>query len=249
MAFDIKPLNNKASKFDALRAAVTAAIPISSETAISKEIRHADPATCTERIRIIFDDSGSMEGAKLTGAKSGVIEFLRNCIPGQTAVAVHLMNANSQREIDPLLKRGTLSSDLIQIASAVDSPALRASGGTSLFPTLLEALRANPRATRLIAFSDGTPDNYVDKELVYKLSQEYNIPIDTAYISGRGASYTNYEDPAALLMREIAECTGGIFLNLSDGASFKTAFKYLAPPQRLRLMDGTFRASVEGGKG
>ena len=242
MAFDIKKPISKASRFEALRAAAIAAIsPVenSDSTAISKEKRLVSPSDCSERIRVVFDDSGSMSGASIREAKEGCVEFLRNCIPGQTAVAIHLMNPKDQRYLDPLIMNAELSSDLIKIASSI--AAIEAPGGTPLFPTILRALRATPCATRLIAFSDGSPDTQEEKERAISLANKLKIPIDTVFIDG---GYSN--SAASALMKEIADRTGGYFLDLQRGSSFKNAFKYLAPINRLRLSDGNFRALLEG---
>ena len=242
MAFEIKAPNTKASRFEALRAAALAAsspVETSTSTGLSKEKRLVSPADCPERIRVVFDDSSSMRGSNIRKAKEGCVEFLRNCIPGQTAVAIHLMNPRNHEFLNPLITNATLSSDLIRIASSID--VIQTPGGTPLFPTILQALNAIPRATRLIAFSDGSPDSCNDKEKAITLATELKLPIDTVFING------GYSNPtASALMKEIADRTGGYFLDLKQGSSSKNAFKYLAPINRLRLSDGNFRASLEG---
>ena len=45
-----------------------------------------------EKIRILFDDSGSMSGQKIKDAIDGCIEFMRNCVLNETACAIHPLN-------------------------------------------------------------------------------------------------------------------------------------------------------------
>jgi Mg-chelatase subunit ChlD len=206
------------------------------------------PEDAPERLRIVFDDSGSMAGVKMSNAKEGVVEFLRNCTPNQTAVAVHLLNNEPSwnvegAEIPPLIKDSILTSDLLMLASEIKSEAVDATDGTPLYEKLVEALEAMPRATRLIAFSDGVPrQSRESKFRAFKLAKEFNIPIDTIYIS------MGYSDTSAVEnMKEIAEATGGYFLDLSKG-DFKKGLKYLAPTKRLMLADSSFKAAVERGQ-
>ena len=70
------------------------------QTTTKKEApKFNDPAQATERIRIIFDDSGSMGIEKLKDARDGCVEFLRNCKINETAVAVHVMNPDYQTDV------------------------------------------------------------------------------------------------------------------------------------------------------
>src|SRR5882672_8715446 len=99
-------------------------------------VKYISPGECAERIRCVFDDSGSM-GSQIAHAKVGVVEFLRNCIPNQTAVAVHFMNTTP-----PI----PLQSDLVKLGNNIAERGLQ-SGGTPFFNTLKQALQATPVLT------------------------------------------------------------------------------------------------------
>lgn len=214
---------------------------------------------CVNKIRIVFDNSGSMGVDKMEDAKKGTVEFLRNCVPNQDAVAVHLLEQPYERDWDdegdvgsisklgslsPLLKTATLTSDLLSLASAVDSKANHATGGTPLYKTCQDALNAVPKASRLVAFSDGVP-NYDDKnreETTIQLALREEIPIDTVFF---GSSTDNGFD----VMKRLASRTKGIFLHFdpAKGVDFKTAFKYLSPGKRFMLNDDNFKAALQRG--
>jgi hypothetical protein len=63
------------------------------------------PAQAATRIRIIFDDSGSMAGQKIEDAQIGCEEFLRVCTLNQTAVAVHPMNGRFRGQTELTLSQ------------------------------------------------------------------------------------------------------------------------------------------------
>lgn len=260
MAFNVKSPFNKDAHFAALKAAAQASkeekkdqTP-SNSTELARKAALPKPEDCSERIRIVFDDSGSMAGEKIENAKAGVVEFLRNCIPGQTAVAIHLLNGSAYYEgswsepdvkLPAVIDKATLSSDLVLVASACASEGLQATGGTPLEQKLLEALKDQPRASRIVAFSDGQPDSKSQTQDIINRARENNIPIDTVFLSS-GSDY--YGASAAEYMKHLAEATGGIFLHFKKGSSFRESFKYLAPPKRLMLMDKTFKEKVERGE-
>jgi Mg-chelatase subunit ChlD len=227
----------------------------SNSTAIARAKAYIPPEDAAEKLRIIFDNSGSMGGGRMKQAKEGVVEFLRNCSPQNTAVALHLLNNESDSDYDSEtnayiklalpsnVKNQTLTTDLILLASETMHPTIDATGGTPLYETLLTALNAEPRATRLIAFTDGAAAYSSDKSKVFSTAKRIKVPIDTVYISGDG-----YENPSAIsCLEEIARETGGIFLNLAKG-DFAKSLRYLAPTQRLMLADASFKGKVERGE-
>lgn len=245
MTFEINKPTSKADRIAALKAKV--AKP--EDAALAKHPTYIPASECFEKIRIIFDDSSSMGHTEMENAKKGIVEFIRNCIPNQTAIAIHFLNLgnkDSQFErkqlalVTPLLQAPTLESNLIKVASAIDNPKLGSYGGTPLFQTLLSTLKSTPQATRLIAFSDGCPDGHKDEDATIALAKELKIPIDTVFLG--------YSTEGEELMKSIADRTGGIYLHFKEGSSFKSSFKYLAPGQRLMLTDGNFRARVERGE-
>jgi hypothetical protein len=205
------------------------------------------PSECTDRIRIVFDDSGSMNW-QYENAKKGVVEFLRNCVPNQTSVAIHFMN-NSTTAFD-------LTSNLPAMSELLSTLPF-ADGGTPFFNTLMEALEAKPRLTRLVAFTDGSPTDRLQAEgywdaastwtqnadIIIKIckSESPTIPIDTVYFGGEREREMN-------LLKYLSAQTGGFFLHFDPAkVSFASAFKYLAPVNRLMLTSGSFRASLENG--
>jgi Mg-chelatase subunit ChlD len=195
------------------------------------------PAEAKNRIGIVFDDSGSMYGNKITDAHAGVEEFIRNCDPKDTALAVYPMNAASGATQYRLSRR------LYEIAQGVKT--YSPTGGTPLFETM-ELLLRSEALTRGIVFSDGEP-NYNDrdkfKESSISEAIERKIPIDTVFIGSKDST------TAIATMQEIAERTGGVFLIFEPGkANFRTAFKYLSPGFRAMLADKSFVEKVESGE-
>lgn len=248
MAFQIGTSKNpNAAKAAALAAARAKAAPSASDGAIQKWI---SPAEAKERIRIIFDDSGSMS-SQIQNAKDGVVEFFRNCIPNQTAVAVHMLCASNE-------KLQTMNSNLIEAASVLKDAKVGL-GGTPLFSTFRQAANSLPGATRFVLFTDGEPDREAPcdwqhpyegaewyREEADKLiaqAKELKTPVDTVFF-GR-ASHEN----AIRLMKYIADGTGGFFLHFDPAkVNFRTAFKYLAPVNRLMLTSESVRREIESGQ-
>lgn len=257
MSFKVGNYDPNAAKRAAIEAAKARASAKFAEAAL---VKYPPPAECVERTRIIFDDSGSM-GSQLENAKRGVVEYLKNCIPNQTAVAVHFMNTTSWNT--------ELRSDLPQLAQDIKETKLR-SGGTPFFNTIKKALEATPRATRLVAFTDGAPTDRLEAEegeeagiqgywshridgwkasanVVIKISKSQTpaIPIDCVYF-GVDCDYTKEN---INLLKYLAESTGGFFMVFDPAKmDFATGMKYLAPVNRLRLTDGNFRAALERGE-
>jgi hypothetical protein len=230
----------------------------------SKEpIKGCNPEDAANKLRIIFDNSGSMNShvnnnwsgpTLIQEARRGVVEFLRNCNPLKDAVAVHLLNRYSNgpwddeedshsSKVASLVNNATLTSDLVYLASEIDNEAIRPTGGTPLYESILSALESKPRASRLIAFSDGAPNNFNNEDAAIASAKGMEIPIDTVYFGSAG-------DTGASVLKRLAEKTGGIFLvfDPSRGVSFGDAFKYLSPVKRLMLMDSDFKAKLQRGE-
>lgn len=183
-----------------------------------------NPTELPHRIGIVFDDSGSMDEVnKINDAHAGVEEFLRSCEAGTTAVAVYPMCSEHY----------PLTSNLPALAILVNK--IRATGRTPLRQTLLKMKREN-NLTRMIVFSDGSPnDPNLDG-----FDKEFGI-VDTVFISNQ-SSYSAPRD----YMQQLAERTGGIFLEFQAGkANFKTAFKYLSPGLRYMLADKSFVEQIQ----
>jgi hypothetical protein len=278
MPFDltIKPGQRPVNPQDAKRAAIEAARN-ASKTAAGKEPvaiqKYIAPADCPDRTRIVFDDSGSMmryltAPYPATGpgdAQNGVVEYLRNCVPNQTAVAVHFMNSGVI----------TLKSDLVFLGQEILEKKLNMSG-TPFFNTLKAALKATPTLTRMVAFTDGSPTDQLEAEdeeetgssassqmqgfwssrlntwttsadiiikIAHAIGGEKCIPIDTVFF-GQAS-----QEREIALLRYLSNQTGGYFLHFDPAkVNFRTAFKYLAPVNRLMLASESFRADVESGR-
>ena len=251
-------LKNLKNPQDAKRAAMDAAKAASKGTSAESVAleRYISPDKCPDRNRIVFDDSGSMDG-QIMNAKKGVVEFLRNSIPNHTAVAVHFMNT---REWSTALR-----SDLPLLGKDIEEASL-VIGGTPFFNTMKRALEAKPVLTRLIAFTDGAPTDELASEdsddlqpsgwygdsyqksadviitIAKAVGGDKPIPIDTVYFGG-------INEHAMNLLRYLSDNTGGFFLHFDPAkVNFKTAFKYLSSGLRLQLTSGSFRASLERGE-
>ena len=249
MAFSI---TNPKNAIDAKKAAINAA-KASAASAAGKDTtalaQFIPPGKCSDRIRIVFDDSGSM-GGYVKDAKKGVVEFLRNCIPNQTSVAVHFMNTTAWDT--------ALNSNLLELAASIEEVSL-SSGGTPFFRTIKQALTDSPTLTRLVVFTDGAPTDSVhggeynefgswtaSANVIIKLAKELSpdVPIDTVYF-GADNEWNQLE---LKLLKYLAAETGGYFLHFDpQKVNFATAFKYLAPTNRLQLASSSFRAEVESG--
>src|SRR5215472_16064278 len=100
-----------------------------------------------ERVRMIFDDSGSMS-SEIENAKRGLTEYMRNCVPNTTAVSVHFLCTDNEESA----KLAQLSADLPSQSSALMSITL-ALGGTPLFTKMAKVVEM-PLTNRMVAFTD-----------------------------------------------------------------------------------------------
>ena len=267
MAFQVGNFKSGAGAMDAKKAAIEAAKNAAASSkalgageSASAIMKYIPPAECSDRIRIVFDDSGSMSG-EIQHAKKGVVEFLRNCIPNQTAVAVHFMCTESWST--------ALRSDLPLLGADIEEAQLTL-GGTPMFNTMLKAMKESPLLTRMVVFTDGSPTDKLDLEgqielqgywgsgadtwiesanviirLAPQLGGETCITIDTIFF-GPASDYTQRQRD---LLKYLSDQTGGFFMVFDPAkVNFKTAFKYLAPVNRLQLTSGSFRAALERGE-
>jgi Mg-chelatase subunit ChlD len=242
--------NPNASKLAALKAARQAA-----QVKPDALVKWISPAEARNRDRIIFDDSGSMS-SEIENAKTGTIEYLRNCPPNQSAVAVHFLNTQDE-------ELASLNSDLMQVAERLKAKHLK-TGGTPLFTTITKAMDLTPFLTRMIVFTDGEPTDKLAEydrnaasddptlfhmlrsaDIVIAKAKDRKAPIDTVYF-GPDVEYTQR---AIKFLKYLAEKTGGYFLHFDPAkVSFAKAFKYLAPANRLMLASESVRKEIEDGK-
>lgn len=183
------------------------------------------------RIGLVFDDSGSMSGARIESAHQAIDVFVKNCNVADTALALYPLNAKTR----------ALSTNYIDIA--MYGMSIPASGGTPLYRRLLELIQ-NENITRAVAFSDGAPtDMNTVKEEVIAAYKEKKVPIDAIFIGD--ASDTE----ARSKMMELAERTGGIFLHFVGPETLAKSFKYLTPAYRAMLTSGAIdKKKVERGE-
>jgi Mg-chelatase subunit ChlD len=218
--------------------AIQATVKLIEQTKTAFE--YVPAAQIKEKIRIIFDDSCSMSGPKIDDARLGTIEFMRNCIPNEVAVAVHPLEYRKEPSLS------ILTTDLPSLSTKVKT--IPVTGSTPLYSTMIEVYNAEPKLTRGIIFSDGAPDlSAVESaEVSIAFFAEAKIPVDTVLIATGTPSPQSRE---YLCLKEIADKTGGYFLVFDrNKMDFKKAFKYLAPGLRLRLADGSARKALEEGR-
>lgn len=204
-------------------------------------------AQAKERIIIVADDSGSMDGLPMQQQKKAIAAFLGVCNPTDTAVGITPMN------------RERINLTLIHpiILSKTSGWPDYDGGGTPMFKALEQAISQNP--TRVVLISDGAPmdgqaleekkygnNHYYDNDggldlknfevnKVLKQYQEKKLKIDTVYIGEESSTSAVQE------MRAIAELTGGMYIFFKEGESFAKQFKYLAPAYYAMLTSGTIK--------
>jgi hypothetical protein len=196
-------------------------------------------ATAKERIIIVADDSGSMDGLPMQQQKKAIAAFLGVCNPLDTAVGITPMN---RERINLTLIHPVI---LSKTAGWPD----HGGGGTPMFKALGQALEQNP--SRVVLVSDGQPmdgsanhNNQWDdpskegKSPINPILVKYQsatIKIDTVFI-GDDSDKTGQAE-----MRAIAELTGGMYIFFKEGESFAKQFKYLAPAYYAMLTAGQIK--------
>lgn len=210
------------------------------QTAAASGTTLDNTANAKERIIIVADDSGSMDGLPMQQQKKAIAAFLGVCNPMDTAVGITPMNREriNLTLVHPLI--------LSKTAGWPD----HGGGDTPTFKTLKTALEQKP--TRVVLVSDGQPtdgsargNKYYDFDAVDENRDNYNktlakyqdakIKIDTVFIG----SETDTSGQAE--MKAIAELTDGMYIFFREGESFAKQFKYLAPAYYAMLTAGTIK--------
>jgi len=242
----------KKAAIEAAKAAAKAKNTPTAEDAVLMTFVPVSNALIKDKMRIVFDDSGSM-AEHITDAKQGNIEYMRNVIPNTGAVSIHFLCTTS----DESARLATLDTDLPAIAKRLEDIRLHL-GSTPLFTKLLEVVKLDP-TTRIIAFTDGAPTDSIigegvgsystlewykkNADVIIAVAISKRIPIDTVYFGG------DYAENEIALLKYLAEKTGGYFLHFNPAkVNFSKAFKYLAPVNRKLLASASFRAELEAGK-
>ena len=195
-------------------------------------------ANAKERIIIVADDSGSMDGLPMQQQKKAIAAFLGVCNPTDTAVGITPMNREriNLTLIHPMI--------LSKTAGWPDY----GGGGTPTFKTLETALEQKP--TRVVLVSDGQPtDGHAKKSFEYNFDKDEidsinltlvkyktaGVKIDTVFIG------EVYDEVGQAEMKAIAELTGGMYIFFKEGESFAKQFKYLAPAYYAMLTAGAIK--------
>jgi hypothetical protein len=224
-----KPLQANKSK-DAL---VKKETELSAEAKASLKYQSHDEivASTTERINIIYDDSGSMSSPVSDGAGNyktcielageATEDFLKNCTPHTTAVEVSPLNA----------EKLSLTKNLPALAKQVKE--IPSSGGTPLYEALEQVVRHQSvdKMTHVVVFTDGQPNGRCPEYLVSDLI-ELNIPIDIILIGSYNQNQLSLQHQE---LKNVADKTKGYFLICKDGKAFKDKLKYFAPTLRFML--------------
>lgn len=181
------------------------------------QIEQADALTVPNRICLMLDCSGSMNGEPIVLLRQAVEAYTNACNFRDTSIALEPFPLNyggTYRQV-PL----TTNKWLLQ----TEGQKLSATGGTPIDSALKNAIENNS-ITRGVLVSDGSPDS---EERAYAQLGPYietQTPVDTVHI---GISQSGEE-----FLKTVAERTGGIYMKFKDIGQFVGAFKYLSPALR-----------------
>lgn len=183
------------------------------EKELLKEVapQTADVNSLPNRIGIMIDTSGSMNGQPIKLLEQAVQDFVTKSNPTDTAIAV---------ESFPKQLRIPLTCDKTQLWFL--TMGLHAGGGTPMVEAMEFTIK-NYKLTRAIIISDGQPQDEPGPELLSVYARA-EVAVDTVHIG-------TYSDGEAVL-RRISEATGGLFVKFKDIKSFANAFAYLLPETR-----------------
>jgi Mg-chelatase subunit ChlD len=219
----IEATGNKLAK----RSAIFAGKKVGLAAKVAEAGQNSNPLEMTNRIGLVFDDSGSMGGEPLAKAKEAVDAFIKSCNPFDTSLALYLFGPDASNR--------PLTTDLVILNMYVQG--LDAPNGTPLYGTLDKLINKEP-VTRAVVFSDGSPtDEHKESDGAKRILEQYKakgVVADTVFIGHATDSYGASE------LQWIAEYTGGVFLQFKDAATFAKNFKYLAPKFRAMLSDKSF---------
>jgi Mg-chelatase subunit ChlD len=205
-------------------------------------LKELDPTKVTNRLGLVFDDSGSMSGEAIDNAHKAVKNFTDACNFTDTSIALYPLNKDNK----PL----TVDYDVLNLYVM----GIPADGGTPLYTILLKMIQ-NESITRAVVFSDGGPtdakllspcESWDSKppafaQDIIKKYNEKEISIDTIYIGiAEGSGYKE--------MQEIARLTGGIFIHFENSTSLSRNLKYLAPRYRALLANAELKEKVQRGE-
>jgi Mg-chelatase subunit ChlD len=186
-----------------------AEVELRSEVAPSIVEGFVDINTLPNRLVIMIDQSGSMNGEPIKLLENAVQDFIQKSNPQDTAIAIESFPESTSIE---------MTNDKMKLWMLCMG--LRASGGTPMVDCMNRCIKM--KMTRAILISDGQPDYSPIQTARDYASRE--IPIDTVHI---GDSEMGVD-----VLKEISEITGGLFVKFKDIRSFSTAFAFLLPETR-----------------
>jgi Mg-chelatase subunit ChlD len=191
-----------------------------------------DPTKCANRLALMLDVSGSMQGQKIASLRDAVTGFITNCDMHDTALALEPFG-------DDYPSPNRLSLTNMQPILMTTAQMLKSDGCTPMARAMDYVLNTYS-ITRGVLVSDGRPDSEQEAYASAACYREAGIMVDCVHI---GDSTSGEE-----CLKKIAEITGGQYIKFTDVASFSKSFKYLTPAFYGILTSGGIDAEYLGAK-
>jgi Mg-chelatase subunit ChlD len=191
-----------------------------------------DPNKCTNRLALMLDVSGSMDGHKIASLRDAVTGFISACDFSDTSLAMEPFG-------DDYPSPNRLVLTTLQPMLMTTAMMLQACGSTPMAQALDYVLNTYS-ITRGVLVSDGEPDS---TQACYDSAAQYReagIMVDCVHIGDSTSGEA--------CLRRIAELTGGQYIKFTDVTSFSKSFKYLTPKYYAMLTSGGVSASDIGAK-
>jgi len=189
------------------------------------------PETRSNRLALILDCSGSMDGERMESLKKATESFLQ-CLSlgpqGDTSIAC---------ETFPPLAGASYPLTIDFTKALLSAWALDTTGCTPMAEAMELVITKYP-ITRGILMSDGQPDSETKVFDQARRFAEAELPIDCVHISSCSAGEA--------CLQQVAELTGGLFIKFTDLDSFVKSFKYLSPKLRPLMLSGRVGAEELG---
>jgi Mg-chelatase subunit ChlD len=179
-----------------------------------------DPTTKPNRIALMLDASGSMNGDKNKSLQDACQSFVSACNFADTALAIETFGAEPEIRVALTCQQPLLMMTMMSIP---------AHGGTPMADALDYVLNSYS-ITRGVIVSDGQPDS---ESAAYSVADHYKaaeIPVDCVHIG--------HSSSGEACLKRIAEITGGHYIKFTDIASFAKNFKMLTPAFYAQLTSG-----------
>lgn len=189
-----------------------------------------DPLKMANRLALMLDASGSMEGEKIQKLHDAMQSFITQCNMTDTALAIETFGDNHA---------GRLALTCFQPLLMTTAMSIQATGCTPLHEAMDFVLNTYS-ITRGVIVSDGQADSPALALDCAGHFAEAAIPVDCVHI---GLS-THGEE----LLQQIAERTGGKYIKFTDVTSFSGSFRYLTPRYYAQLTTGNVTAAQLGAK-